>query len=138
MLKQKISYTDYNGNTREDEYEFNLTRSEVIRMNVGFKGGLIPNLEAMMNREDGVSMENFFRNLILTAVGQKSPDGRKFIKNQEIRDDFEQSPAFDELYIRMLSDAEFAADFMHHVIPQVDAPAQNTNSPVPPEIAAGK
>ena len=42
MLKQKISYTDYNGNTREDEYEFNLTRSEVIRMNVGFKGGLIP------------------------------------------------------------------------------------------------
>ena len=50
MLKQKISYTDYNGNTREDEYEFNLTRSEVIRMNVGFKGGLIPNLEAMMNR----------------------------------------------------------------------------------------
>ena len=54
MLKQKISYTDYNGNTREDEYEFNLTRSEVIRMNVGFKGGLIPNLEAILYGSESV------------------------------------------------------------------------------------
>lgn len=119
MRVENIKYVDYDGKERTEEWYFNLTRSEVIGMDLEFKGGLEANLKSLIAEQDGHRLNDFFRRFILNSVGKKSPDGRRFIKSQEIRDEFEQTPAYDELFIRLITDATAAAEFLNGVIPNV-------------------
>lgn len=119
MKVETFKYVDYNGNERIEEWRFNLTRTEVVGMDLEFKGGLEANLNMLIAEQDGHRLHDFFRKFILSSVGKKSPDGRRFIKSQEIRDEFEQTPAYDELFVRLITDADAAAEFLNGVIPNV-------------------
>lgn len=118
MIKKTIHYTDYDGNERDEEFYFNLTQSEIVEMDLEFKGGMIANLNALLNDQDGNKLNEFFTKFILKSVGKKSPDGRRFIKNDEIREDFKQTPAYDQLFMSLITNADEAAEFMNGVIPQ--------------------
>lgn len=120
MIKKTIKYTDYDGNEREEDFYFNLSKSEIVGMDLEFKGGMIANLNALLNEQDGNKLNEFFNKFILRSVGKKSPDGRRFIKNDEIREDFKQTPAFDQLFMALITNAEEAAAFINGVIPQVE------------------
>ena len=119
MIAKTIHYTDYDGNERDEEFYFNLTQSEIVGMDLEFKGGMIANLNALLNDQDGNKLNEFFSKFILRSVGKKSPDGRRFIKNDEIREDFRQTPAYDQLFMSLITNADEAAAFMNGVIPQV-------------------
>lgn len=118
MLKKNIKYVDYDGNARAEDFYFNLNKAEVIELQLGTVGGLTKTLEKIVQEKDASRIIEYFKTLILKAYGEKSADGRRFIKSQELRDAFEQTEAYSELFIELASDAKMAAEFINGVLPK--------------------
>lgn len=118
MLKKNIKYVDYDGNERAEDFYFNLNKAEVIELQLGTVGGLTKTLEKIVQEKDTSRIIEYFKTLILKAYGEKSADGRRFIKSQELRDAFEQTEAYSELFIELASDAKMAAEFINGVLPK--------------------
>jgi hypothetical protein len=119
MLKETIAYTDYDGNERKEDFYFNLTKAEVTEMEMSTEGGLTKTLQKIVNEKDAKRIIETFKDLILKAYGEKSPDGKRFIKNQELRDAFSQTEAYSELFMKLATNAEAAANFVNGIIPSV-------------------
>jgi hypothetical protein len=119
MLKKTISYIDFDGNNRTEDFYFNLTKAEVTEMELSAEGGLAKSLEKIVAAQDSKRIIETFKDLILKAYGEKSPDGKRFIKNQELRDGFAQTEAYSELFMQLATNAEMAAAFVNGIVPQV-------------------
>lgn len=117
MLAKKIAYTDYNGNPREETFYFNLSKAEIMEMELGVAGGMTQLINMMIASEDGPGLAKFYKDIILKAYGEKSLDGKRFVKNQEIRDAFEQTDAYSELYMELVTDQEKASEFVKGIMP---------------------
>lgn len=119
MLKKVIKYTDFNGVEREEEFYFNLTKGELIEMEFSKHGGFETYIKKIATTTDTPELMKFFKELILASYGEKSDDGRRFIKNQELRDSFEQSAAYSELLTEMLlsANASSAIEFVNGLLP---------------------
>lgn len=117
MLAKKITYTDYNGNSREEVFYFNLSKAEIMEMELGVAGGMTRMINAMVAAEDGPGLSKLYKEIILKAYGEKSADGRRFIKSQELRDAFEQTDAYSELYMELVTDADKASEFVNGIMP---------------------
>lgn len=118
MLKKTITYTDYNGHQRTEDFYFNLNKAELVELELSASGGLTVMMDRIIAAEDNPTLFKIFKDLVLKAYGIKSDDGRKFIKNQEVRDDFAQTEAYSVLVMELVSDAEKAAEFFNLIIPQ--------------------
>lgn len=118
MLKKTIKYTDYDGNERTEEFYFNLNKAELTEMELSAKGGFKKLLEQIVKEEDGKKIADMFKDVILRSYGEKSADGKRFIKTQELRDAFSQTEAYVELYMEIISSAEAATLFVNGIIPQ--------------------
>ena len=105
MLKKTITYTDYNGTTRKEDFYFNLTQAEVTELEVSVEGGLVEMINRIVAAQNGKVIIETFKDIILRAYGEKSPDGRRFIKNQEVRDAFAQTEAYSKLFMELATDA---------------------------------
>ena len=123
MLKKNIKYVDYDGNDRAEDFYFNLNKAEVIELQLGTVGGLTKTLEKIVQEKDTSRIIEYFKTIILKAYGEKSADGRRFIKSQELRDAFEQTEADSELFMELASDAKMAAEFINGVLPKEAADA---------------
>lgn len=123
MLKKNIKYVDYDGNARAEDFYFNLNKAEVIELQLGTVGGLTKILEKIVQEKDTSRIIEYFKTIILKAYGEKSADGRRFIKSQELRDAFEQTEAYSELFMELASDAKMAAEFINGVLPKEAANA---------------
>lgn len=123
MLKKNIKYVDYDGNARAEDFYFNLNKAEVIELQLGTVGGLTKILEKIVQEKDTSRIIEYFKTIILKAYGEKSADGRRFIKSQELRDAFEQTEAYSELFMELASDAKMAAEFINGVLPKEAAVA---------------
>lgn len=121
MLKKTIRYTDYNGVERVEDFYFNLSKAEIVDMENTTPGGYSAMLQGIVDAKDQPALIKHFKELVLKAYGIKSPDGRRFIKSQEIREEFEQTEAFVELYMELVSDDEAAAEFTNGIIPKMDS-----------------
>lgn len=117
MLAKKIQYTDYNGNPREEVFYFNLSKAEIMEMELGVAGGMTQLINAMVAQEDGPGLSKLYKEIILKSYGEKSLDGKRFMKNQEIRDAFEQTDAYSELYMELVSDPDKASEFVKGIMP---------------------
>lgn len=117
MYEKTISYTDYDGNQRTETSYFHLSKAELIEMNFSENGGLEKILQKMIAEQDQVKIFKMFKDIILMSYGEKSNDGKRFIKNQEMRDAFVQSEAYSELLMELISDEDKAADFLQKIIP---------------------
>ena len=117
MLKKSITYTDFNGEKRTEDYYFNLSRAELTEMQMSVNGGMTEYLQQIVNSQDNKEIFAIFKEIIFKAIGEKSVDGKRFIKNNEIRESFEQSEAYSELLIELMSDATKASDFVNALIP---------------------
>ena len=117
MIKKTIAYTDYNGVERKEDFYFNLTKAEVMELEMSTKGGLAEMIQRIVAAQDQPAIIKIFKELIIKAYGVKSPDGKKFIKNQEVVDDFVQTEAFSELFMELATDADAAAKFVNGIVP---------------------
>lgn len=130
MLKLTRTYNDYNGMSRTEDFYFNLTQAEVTEMELSVDGGLVERINRIVAAQDGKQIIAVFKDIILRAYGEKSADGKRFIKNQELRDAFAQTEAYSDLFMELATDAEAAAKFINGVIPQ-GKKAQASSSPAP-------
>jgi len=118
MIKWPITYTDYNGEERTEDFYFNLNKAEIMEMNLNVNGALSEYYKRLVDLHDGKQIAEEYKNLILKAYGEKSLDGRRFIKSQQLRDEFEQTEAFAELYMQLATEDGAAARFIEGVLPK--------------------
>lgn len=117
MLKKTIKYTDYNGVERTEDFYFNLNKAEIMEMQLTTVGGLDAYLKKIISAQDMPTLMRIFKDLVLKSYGVKSDDGRRFIKNAQLREEFEQTEAYSILYMELSTDAEAAAAFVNGIIP---------------------
>lgn len=125
MLKKTITYEDYDGNVRTEDFYFHLTHAEVAALEMSVDGGLTKMLMKIVNAQDGKRIISTLRDIILRSYGEKSDDGRRFIKSEELRTAFEQTEAYNILFMELALDAKAASDFVNGVIPKapINVPA---------------
>lgn len=117
MLKKTITYTDYNGVERTEDFYFNLTTAEVMEMEMSASGGYGEMLKKIVAAQDAPTIIKVFKELVLKAYGEKSDDGKRFIKNDEIREAFSQTEAYSILFMELATDADAAAKFVNGIMP---------------------
>ena len=117
MITKTIKYTDYNGTEREEKFLFNLTKAELMEMEMGTTGGLAEKIQKIVETQDAPSIIKIFKELILKAYGKKSDDGKRFIKSQELSDEFSQTEAYSILFMELATDADAAAKFVKGIVP---------------------
>lgn len=118
MLKKTITYNDYNGVERTEDFYFNLSKAEILEMEMGTSGGLAEMIQKIVAAQDAPSIVRVFKDLILKAYGEKSPDGKRFIKSEEISTEFSQTEAYSQLFMELATDAEAGAAFVNGIVPK--------------------
>ena len=117
MLKKTITYVDYAGRPRTEDFYFNLSKSELLEMQLSSDGGLDKFIKRVIDAQNSRELVALFKEFILKSYGVKSDDGRRFIKNDAVRDDFIQTEAYNELFMELTTDANAAAEFLNGVVP---------------------
>ena len=118
MISKTVTYTDYNGVERTEKFYFNLEKAEVLEMEMGVSGGLGTMLQKIIDAKDTPLIIRTFKDLLLKAYGEKSPDGKRFIKSEELSTAFSQTRAYSELYMELALDAKKAAEFVNGIMPK--------------------
>lgn len=120
MIKKTIEYTDFDGNKRKEDFYFHLTEAEVADWELSVEGGLSKKLVDIIKSNDVRKIIPIYKEILIKSYGVKSPDGRRFIKNDEVRDDFVQTQAFSDLYMKLATDADEGSEFIKGIMPAID------------------
>lgn len=129
MLKKTFTFTDYNGNERTEDHYFHLSQAEIVRMEFSTVGGLEAMMKRIVDAQDLPALTMEFEKIIQASYGEKSPDGRMFIKEKDGRrlvDDFIQTEAYSQLFIELVTDSEAAANFVNGILPKEYSNVQST------------
>ncbi len=119
MLKKDITYTDYNNVTRTKEFLFNLTKAEILELDARTPGGLQHKMKTLTEENNGDKIMTFFKDLLFRSYGEKSSDGQRFVKSEELSIAFSQTGAYDVLFVELVTDPEKAAKFFNGIIPEI-------------------
>lgn len=117
MIKKTINYVDYDGNERTEDFYFNLSKAELVEMNLSTEGGLESMIKKIVAERNFPRIVELFKKIILKAYGEKSPDGKRFVKSEELSNAFSQTEAYSNLFMELAGDAELAASFINGVVP---------------------
>lgn len=117
MLKKTITYTDYDGKTRTEDFYFHLSKTDIVMLEISVPGGLQQMLTTIYNTNDTNAIIREFKNIIHAAYGEKSADGRQFNKSDDISKAFEATAAYDQLFYEMLTDTDKAIEFVKGILP---------------------
>ena len=128
MIKKTTTYTDFNGVTRTEDFYFNITEAELVEMEVGVEGGMRNLLEKIIRENDKKMIYEYLKKIVLTAYGEKSADGRRFVKSEELRNGFAPTEACSNIILDLCNGDNAASDFIKGVLPsklssQVEASA---------------
>lgn len=119
MVKKLVKYTDFNGNQGEKEVYFNLSAPELVELDTEYPDGLAKTMEQAIENEDKKMLFDFFKMILVKSYGEKSDDGLRFIKSQELTEAFEQSVLFVEVFMELATDAGKASAFINALIPSI-------------------
>lgn len=124
MLKKTIAYTDYNGTQREEDFYFNLTKAELMEMEMSTSGGLAEMIQNIVKAQDAPAIIKIFKDLVLKAYGEKSLDGKRFMKVDEngtpLSIAFSQTEAYSNLFMELATNTEAASEFVNGIVPKMD------------------
>lgn len=132
MLKKTITYRDYNDVERTEDFYFNLSKAELLEMELGTSGGLAEMIRKIVAAQDSPSIIKVFKELVLKAYGEKSADGKRFIKSPELSEAFSQTEAYSQLFMELATDEKQAAAFVNGIVPSemAQAAAEQTIAPL--------
>ena len=132
MITETIKYVDYNGVEREEKFMFNLSKAELMELEMGTTGGLAETIQKVVETQDAPSIIQIFKDLILKAYGEKSADGKRFVKVNDqgvkLSIGFSQTEAYSQLFMKLATDADAAAKFVKGIIP-ADIDTSNVQLP---------
>ena len=132
MLKKTITYTDYYGMERKEDFHFNLTKAEIMEMEMTTVGGFAEMIQKVVDAQDTPSIVKIFKDIILKAYGEKSPDGKRFIQSEALSNAFAQIEAYSVLFMELATNADEAAKFINGIVP---ADVQQNHKSIPaPEL----
>lgn len=117
MIKKTVTYVDYNGVERTEDFYFNLSKAEVAEMELSVEGGFSKMLEEIVASKDNVRIVSLFKQMVLKAYGEKSADGRRFIKSEEISKAFSETEAYSEIFMELALNESEAAAFVNGIMP---------------------
>lgn len=117
MLKKTVTYIDYNGVERTEVFYFHYNEAEILDMEMSTEGGFAERIQKIIDAKDQVSLMQVIKKFVIDAYGVKSEDGKRFIKNDTVRTEFLESPAYSQIWMELVMDDEVAADFINNVIP---------------------
>jgi len=117
MLKKTITYTDYNGEERTEDFYFNLTQSEMVEMELTKEGGLVNNLQKIVNAKEYTKAAKIFKDIILKSYGEKSDDGKRFRKSEDISKAFSETEAYNKLFMELVQSDDAMAKFITQLFP---------------------
>ena len=117
MIKKTVTYTDYNGVERTENFYFNLSKAEVMEMELSTAGGMAEAIQKIVDAKDAPAIIRVFKDLVLKAYGVKSDDGRRFIKSKELSEEFAQTEAYSQIFMELATDADAAAKFVNGIVP---------------------
>ena len=117
MYKKTITYPDYNGEEIKEDFYFNLTKAEILEMQLEKEGGLAEKIQAIVDSKNVPELIKIFKELILRSYGKKSDDGKRFIKSPELSREFTQTEAYSELFMELATDSDAASAFINGIIP---------------------
>lgn len=117
MYVKEMEYVDFNSVPRKEKFYFNLTKAEILDMELGKTGGFTEYIRKIIEAQDTPELMSLFKMLLLKSYGVKSDDGRRFIKNDQVREDFEQTQAFSDLYMLLALNDKEASDFVNGIVP---------------------
>ena len=124
MLKKTITYTDYNGAQREEDFYFNLTKAELMEMEMSTSGGLAEMIQNIVKAQDAPAIIKIFKDLVLKAYGEKSLDGKRFMKVDEngtpLSIAFSQTEAYSNLFMELATNTEAASEFVNGIVPKME------------------
>jgi len=119
MLKKTITYTDFDGNERTEDFYFNLSKAEIMEMELGVNGGMSELLKRIVASQDTKQVIDIFKDIILKSYGEKSLDGKRFVKSKELSESFSQTEAYSDLFMELATDSEAAEGFIKAIIPDI-------------------
>lgn len=117
MLKKTLTYEDFNGVVRTEDFYFNLTKAEIMEMELSTTGGYTEYLKRIIAAQDNASLVAIFKELVLKSYGKKSDDGRRFIKTKELSEEFEQTNAYSNFFTELATNSKEATAFVNGIIP---------------------
>ncbi len=117
MLKKTVTYVDYNGVERTEDFYFNLSKAEVAEMELSVEGGFSKMLEEIVKSNDNARIIELFKEMVLKAYGEKSADGRRFVKSKELAEAFSQTEAYSEIFMELALDEKAATAFVNGIMP---------------------
>ena len=129
MLKLNRTYTDFSGNQRTEDFFFNLTKAECLEMEMSTAGGMQQMMQRIIDAQDMPTIIATFKKIILQAYGEKSPDGKRFIKSKELSEAFSQTNAYSDLFMELSTDADAAAKFVNGIVPEDVEPGSSIPAP---------
>lgn len=153
MLKREITYETFDGDQVTEVFYFNLTKTELVELQTSVEGGMEKLLQSIVESQDTKKMLEQFKNIVLRAYGERSEDGKRFIKNEKLQEEFSQTAAYDALMSEFFTDEEALITFVRGVMPTglgdqvaevmksnpalamvqaADASAKSPVSPIPP------
>ena len=118
MLKKTMTYVDFNGTERTEDFYFNLSKAELMELELTTEGGLLERLQKIVDAKDAPEIVKQFKKIILMAYGKKSDDGKRFEKSEKLSEEFAQTQAYSDLFILLATNAEEAAKFVNAIVPQ--------------------
>lgn len=122
MLKKTITYIDYNGVERTEDFYFNLSKAEIMELELENYGGLSETIKRLTREDDVKNIYKIFKEIVLKSYGEKSVDGRRFVKidenGQKLSDKFAQTEAFSDLITELSTNADKASDFINNIVPK--------------------
>lgn len=121
MIKKTITYTDYDGVTRTEDFYFNLSKPELMEMDFSASGGMEKMIKKIIDTQDSQKIMEVFKDIILRSYGEKSPDGKRFVKvrdGHKLAEEFSQTEAYSELFMELATNDKAASEFINGVIPQ--------------------
>lgn len=132
MLKETMTYEDFNGEERTEDFYFNLTEAEVTEMQLSTNGGLAEMIQKIIKAKDIPAIISIFKDILLKAYGEKSADGKYFKKSKELSEAFSQTQAYSDLYMKLATDADAASAFINGLLPKKMAEEANKNKVIVP------
>lgn len=127
MYRDHRTYVDFNGVERTEDFYFNLSKAEIADMELSTTGGIKDMVNKILEAKDQAKLVSLFKDLIRMAYGVKSEDGRNFIKNDKVREDYFSTNAYSDLYMELATNDQFASQFFEAILP-VSEPEPNTDN----------
>ena len=125
MFSRTFEFKGYDGEMHKETWWFNLSETELYKLELGTVGGVNGMMNRMLREERPDKIVDMFEKIILTSVGERSADGRRFLKKPrvgmpwgEVAEDFRETPAYDQLFLELVSDGKKLSAFLKGVIPK--------------------